>query len=479
MPFIDPNLVTIPDDRGREDFSAVDEIAQSIKEIGQIHPILVQELPPSEEKLVNLLLIAGETRLRACRKLSRDVWYMTTKTGKLQVDTELQKVRIEAMENLGRKDLNAYEKKKLIDKIDRLMKEEYGQSVGSRWQTEEDSEKWNYEKTAKMLGFRSKSTVAEAVQTIKVAEIIPEIKNAKTAAEQRQMITNAIKEEARQELLRRARERIHSTKPSEEASLNGTTTKTTTQKKEINYEQWISTKLFCGQSDELLKKIPPGSIDVWLTDPPYAYGYNTSFSKSMEHKERTGTLYEDNPVETFEMLSRCIPLMAKASKPRSYIFWFCTFKNWLRFAEIFEANNFEVMDKPIIYVKVNSEGKPIPGVCHTPSKWLASTSDCCLFAHRGGFLNKQGRSDVIEATPVSMNEKDHAVEKPVDLMYQLLELCCVDIVPSFICDPFMGSGTSLVAAIKFNPHNEILGFDQNPKCIEIAKGRLIAERMLK
>jgi DNA modification methylase len=181
----------------------------------------------------------------------------------------------------------------------------------------------------------------------------------------------------------------------------------------------------------------------------------------------------------FQLLCDCIPLICKASKPKSYVFWFCAFRHWQYFSDLFESHGFDVMNKPIIWVRASlEEGKIYPGACPSPSKWPASNTDCCLFAHRDGFLNKQGKPDAIIAPPLTGNEKDHAVQKPVEVMLWLLDLCCIDIVSNFIVDPFMGSGTSLVAAIRKNPQNEILGFDQNPQCIEIAKGRLIAERMV-
>lgn len=473
MPFINPDLITVPPNRGREDFSAVDEIAQSISELGQLHPILVEELPPEGDRLINLHLLAGETRLRACKKLNREVWYVTTKTGKIAADTELQRVRIEAMENLGRKDLTIHERNKLIAKIDRLMKEEYGQAIGGRYQDEENTEKWNTEKTAKMLGFKSKATVSTATQMVKCSAAVPEIKAAKTAAEQRQILSAAIKEEARQELIRRSRERIVAENRGKMSSQNDQK-----KKKEINLEQWAAGKVFCGDSRDLLKKIPPSSVDIWLTDPPYAVGLKRQDPKMITvNKTLTDTLYEDDQEIMTQVLLDCIPLIAKASKPRSYVFWFCSFVNWLPFKELFESNGFSVYKKPLIWVQVDSNNKPIFGNCPQPKMWPASNTDCCLFAHRQGNLIKQGHPDVVLLPPVVPAEKEHATEKPVELMTWLLEFVSVDMVPCFIADPFMGSGTSLIAALRMNPNNQIIGFDINSTCVHIAKTRLIAEKI--
>ena len=64
-------------------------------------------------------------------------------------------------------------------------------------------------------------------------------------------------------------------------------------------------------------------------------------------------------------------------------------------------------------------------------------------------------------------EKDHPTQKPVDLM-----VWCIDFVPKAesILDPFMGSGTTGVAAIQMG--RKFIGIEREPKYFDIACQRI-------
>ena len=64
-------------------------------------------------------------------------------------------------------------------------------------------------------------------------------------------------------------------------------------------------------------------------------------------------------------------------------------------------------------------------------------------------------------------EKDHPTQKPVDLM-----VWCIDFVPKAetILDPFMGSGTTGVAAIQMG--RKFIGIEREPKYFDIACKRI-------
>jgi len=191
MPFIDPNKIVI-ENRLREDLGDIDELARSIEEIGQLQPIIVKK----EQK--KLKLIAGQRRLEACRKLGREVWYVDASDQGIIVDTPAKKRRIELQENIMRKQMNPLEKAIGISEIDRLQKNEYGQSVGSRY----PQGGWSYEDTAKMLGFKSKASVGFAVKIALAADNNPELAqklaNAKTDQEALKIVKRFEKPEVSQ-----------------------------------------------------------------------------------------------------------------------------------------------------------------------------------------------------------------------------------------------------------------------------------------
>lgn len=69
----------------------------------------------------------------------------------------------------------------------------------------------------------------------------------------------------------------------------------------------------------------------------------------------------------------------------------------------------------------------------------------------------------------SDREGTHPTEKPLSLMLELIELFTRP--GDTILDPFMGSGTTGVAALALN--RQFIGIDDDPKSYALAKGRLL------
>jgi tRNA G10 N-methylase Trm11 len=76
-----------------------------------------------------------------------------------------------------------------------------------------------------------------------------------------------------------------------------------------------------------------------------------------------------------------------------------------------------------------------------------------------------GRPDVIKVAPVASEVRLHPAEKPVGLINHLLTVC-----GGAILDPFMGSGTTLRAAM--NDGKRAVGIEINEAYAEIAARRL-------
>lgn len=71
--------------------------------------------------------------------------------------------------------------------------------------------------------------------------------------------------------------------------------------------------------------------------------------------------------------------------------------------------------------------------------------------------------------PVGVHEHGHPTEKPLALMIWCLKF----VGRTTILDPFMGSGTTLVAAIRTG--RRAIGIEREPKYFEIACRRVQAE----
>lgn len=85
----------------------------------------------------------------------------------------------------------------------------------------------------------------------------------------------------------------------------------------------------------------------------------------------------------------------------------------------------------------------------------------------GHFVPDDGelRADVLKATATLSADRDHPVEKPTELLKQLCEVSAGDIL-----DPFMGSGTTGVAAVKLG--RQFTGIEIDPRYFDIACRRI-------
>lgn len=95
---------------------------------------------------------------------------------------------------------------------------------------------------------------------------------------------------------------------------------------------------------------------------------------------------------------------------------------------------------------------------------------------KGQLAGAMGDADLEDMDPVSRRnvsfaKNTHVTVKPVDLMRYLVKL----VVPpgGIVLDPFMGSGTTGVAAMLED--KQFIGIDMTPEYIDIAAGRIAAK----
>ncbi|NOZ61353.1 MAG: ParB N-terminal domain-containing protein [Calditrichaeota bacterium] len=99
---IDDVIIT---DRIRQELHDLSELKSSIRQVGLLNPIIINE---------EYELLSGFRRLNACRQLDwKEIDAIMVHTG----DDELKKIEVEYHENIGRKDLTevdiqAYERKR-------------------------------------------------------------------------------------------------------------------------------------------------------------------------------------------------------------------------------------------------------------------------------------------------------------------------------------------------------------------------------
>ncbi len=429
MPFTHPDNIVITEGRYRKDFSSVEARAADIKKVGQFNPILVR----CENN--QLILVDGECRTRACKLLNRDVWYTTHEDGKLQLDSELQHRLIELMSNVSRQDMTPVERAQAIADIDRLMKETLGQKERGPGVNKEGHATID---TAKMLGYKDRSTVVHAHLIAKASKLMPELSEAKTMSEAVKMVQIKLRLEAHQELAeRRAAE--PQTGPIADP------------------KEYFSKRVILGDCLEGMKSLKAGIATIFLTDIPYGIDYKTEDLRENKAakknlSKKTLGLYHDLPEDILPLVESVIQQMSRVGRPNCFIYMFCAFRYWSHLSQVFQQYGFNTYNKPMIWVRGSIAANHIhPGNCNNPAKWPASVTDCILFASKGDTaLVKQGQPDVIICNPVSYSTKIHSLQRPIPLLTELISRIYLPGTKGLLIDPFAGSGSSLAAAMYFD-----------------------------
>lgn len=180
------------------------------------------------------------------------------------------------------------------------------------------------------------------------------------------------------------------------------------------------------------------SLDLVITDPPYeslekhrAVGTTTRLKHS---KSSSNDWFQIFPNARFPSL---FAELFRAMKKGSHLYLFCDAETMFVAKPIGEAAGFKFW-KPLIWDK-----KQIGMGYHYRARY-----ECILFFEKGKRrLNNLGIADVIEAPRV---REGYPTEKPLSVMETLVAQSSAP--GDLVCDPFMGSGTAALAAVKLGRH---------------------------
>jgi DNA modification methylase len=195
-------------------------------------------------------------------------------------------------------------------------------------------------------------------------------------------------------------------------------------------------ELYLGDCREILPTF--GKIDAVVTDPPYGHGGFVQVSGNIRGRgENIGKQVNWNAAPPSGELFAILRAIS-----RHRIIWGANYFN------CFEPNG-----AALVWNKI----QPLPS--HSAAE-IAS----CSHNHRVGMFTKQWTNFIVTHEA----ESDHFSEKPVALMQWCIEYLPVDC--RTILDPFMGSGTTGVAAVKLG--RKFIGIEIEPKYFDIACRRI-------
>lgn len=421
--YLDPLQISIHEglERYRRDLGDLKELSKSLKETGQIQPIIINR---------KYELIAGGRRVAACILAG-------IKVKAIYEDmVDPAKMRLwELEENLHRKDLTPAEYALATEELHTLMQQEKGKSISGR------AGGHTLDDTAKMLG-KTRGSVISELERAEMVKAFPELKNAKKKSE----FTKTAKG------LQKLQVAMSSLKGYEEAT-----------SKETDLCQ-----LYNIDAIEFMRNLPDNSKDILLTDPPYGIEYDKNLigiagktgglpsvgfkPGEADEAERALFLYRELAVESFRFTT---------SQAHGYIF--CGPEHFWILRQIFIAAGWRVHIKPLIWVK------PGGGQCNVPSAWPTSCYEMLLYIRKDDSkLVKEGQPDWMEYSIVSPGSRIHYNEKPIPLLLNLLER--VSLPGQCLVDPFCGSGASLEAGLRMKLFCE--GTDSSLEAYAVATKRL-------
>ena len=224
--------------------------------------------------------------------------------------------------------------------------------------------------------------------------------------------------------------------------------------------------LYLGNSFTLIEELPAASVDLILTDPPYNLSpYSTGNIRLPWRKEINNDLAEWDrrefvPAEWVQEFKRVL-------KQTGNIFAFTSYNLLGKWHEAFDSefDTFQFM----VWHKTN----PVPKV-----RRAGFLNSCelivCLWnkGHTWNFSSQKEMHNFIEA-PICMGaerwkDPPHPTQKPLRVLEQIIRIASRP--GDIVFDPFMGVGSTGVAAIKLE--RKFIGFEAEERYFQAAEERI-------
>ena len=244
----------------------------------------------------------------------------------------------------------------------------------------------------------------------------------------------------------------------------------------MKYPEEFLDKFICGNTMDVMKQIPDRSIDLVVTSPPY----NLKNSTGNGMKDGRGgkwanaalingySHYNDNmPHDEYAKWQReCLTEMFRIIPENGAIFYN---HKWRVQAGLLQDRNDIVSDFPVRQIIIwRRKG----GINFNPGYFLPTYEVIYLIAKPKFKLAKKANAhgDIWEFGQENKNK--HPAPFPVDLIERVISSTDAKI----IIDPFMGSGTTALAAKNLN--RQFIGIDISPEYCEMAQQRLDKKNMM-
>ena len=225
-------------------------------------------------------------------------------------------------------------------------------------------------------------------------------------------------------------------------------------------------KIYLGDCLELMKEIPDNSIDLIATDPPYKLtprgSSGTMSGYWTEDRVRKGYVFTHNNIDIKDYIGEFYRIL----KADSHCYIMCNNVNLPHFFDVISKSDFHFV-KLLVWDKQTK-------IC---GRYYMGQIEHIFLLRKGKDkpINDCGTSDLLSYP----NRRDkgidgkniHDSQKPTSLFQCLIENSTD--IGQLVFDPFMGSGTTALAAIESNRH--FIGCELDDKYYKIATERVNKE----
>lgn len=387
--------------RVREEMGDLTEIELSMKESGLISPLAVKETSEG-----NFFLLAGERRYSVLTK--NNVEQVPVRIYPSDI-TDLEIKNIELAENFHRKGFEFWEEDNLIREIHELQQSIHGTKPDGPSQIG-----WGMNETGNLLN-ATKATVSTAIKRATARDTFPELFDKCKSQADASKVLKKLNEAATKEVLAKKLE-------SKSSSIS-----------QIS-KNFIIKDFFDG-----VKEIPDGMFHLVEIDPPYAIELSKAKKVDGESTYIEGDYNEVDRTDYASFLSNLLQETYRVMAEHSWlIFWFAPEPWFEEVYQLIELVGFQTTRMCGIWTKRSGQSK-------RPEIHLANSYEMFFYAWKGRpALNKAGRINEFNFSPVAPQNKTHPTERPVELMAEIYNTFAFP--GSRILIPFLGSGNGLIAA---------------------------------
>lgn len=239
--------------------------------------------------------------------------------------------------------------------------------------------------------------------------------------------------------------------------------------KETTITEKISAEIQKGDFKEILGNLETGTADLILTDPPYTISRATGFANSGKNGVDRFAVsmdfgeWDHDPIDIDDLSKEMLRVLRKGG---TAIVWYDIWKT-SHLADAMTKAGFKML-RLLIWEKKN----PVP--LNMKSTYLSNAREMAVVGVKGGkptFKTEYHKGVYDYPIPRHNGHRIHPTQKPIDLFSELVEIHSD--IGDLIIDPFLGSGTTAVAAKKLGRH--FYGGDIDADYVKAAQQRLHSE----